>query len=386
MADARLGGTFLRFPASLAGAATLLVAARLPGLDALAGLASALGAQALSELAIRCLVSSRRLHMAGKVIWRGVRNPAVLGLALALAAVRVVPAPEVPRPTPEQVALRLMADPAVAAADAAVRDATHQSDGTVPASLRSSTAMLERVRAFQAFWAAERARSHSATDVSGRCATWPPSPPCAVQGAASAVPDSGGTLLYRIVRRGEAHGDGMFPSEMLDVLQAAGPDSWTPILRVAYDPGRASRVPRQVASPAGPMLILPPASPWSIQLGEIEGGTQVFLRQGTAWRRIDVASWLQQAAQSLPPHQCLLRATYGLSNVPLATDIEPDFRTLSVLGQYGPQAGNLDRAAGRAEFRFGIDDQTLVIRDVTLTSYPERRPWWRRSLQRGPEC
>ncbi len=409
-ADLRLGSTFLRFPDSLAGAAAMSAASLLADLGILAGVAAALAAQALSELAIRCLVvSSGRLGMAGRVIWRGARSPMVLCLAVLLAVVRVLPAPQVPPPTPEQEALRLMSDPAVAAADAAVRDAfararqdgsaphdllrlragwdtTHLSDGTAPAALRSDAAMLEQLGAFQAFWAVERARTYSLAEVSGRCVTSPPALPCQIQGAAAPVPGSDGMLLYRIARHAEASSGEMFSPRLLDVFQAAGPGSWAHVLHVGYDPGLKPRVPRQVSSPAGAVLILPPASPWSIQLGEVEGGNQVFLRQAATWRRMDAASWLEKAARSLPPHQCLLQTTYSMGNVPLATDIEPNFQTMSALALYGPRADTIDRAAGRAEFRFGIEDRTLVVRDTILTPYADDRPWWRRWLQPGPEC
>ncbi len=413
-ADAKLGHTFLRSPGSLAGAACLLLATRLPGLDSMGWLAAVLAGQAAAELAVRCLLArTHRLRQAARVVGRGLWSRATAWLVVVAGAVWLLPPPAPEPPSPEQLASQWRADPGVAAADAALRqafaaagsddaapadllrlrgdwDSTHVTDGGIAASLRADALVLDRLHAFQAFWTEERTHPYGPEDLAGRCATAPPEPACRVRNAAAPVPGSDGALLYRVARRGDLPGgtqagDWLTP-DLLDVFEAAGEGGWRHVLRVAYDPGPVPRLPRLVASPVGDMLVLPPANRWSIPIGEVPGGDQVFRREGGAWRRIDTTSWLKQAASALPRHQCLLQTAYASDGVPLATELEPDYGSLSLLGRYGRRTNDIDGASGLVRFTFGIRDGALFVRGTALSPLPETRPWWRRWLSQGADC
>ena len=198
---------------------------------------------------------------------------------------------------------------------------------------------------------------------------------------AGLVPGGDGQFAFRILRGTDAERPG---TSSLDVFDRSDSDGWRLSVRAGL--GLAVVEPPVVlASPEGRLLVVPATSAYA---GHSDA-SQLWHREGGAWRWIDTSAWLRAAAAALPPGECLLGAEYdGVSRaIPARSILRPDFATLRVSAPFGPDPhatpGPQD---GRIEARLAIVDGMLTLKDIAITPPARRRPWLERLLADAPQC
>ncbi len=413
-ADARVSGLYLGQPGRGFTAVGLLLAGWVLGLGVLWWLAGLAGSQAASELLIRVAVTrDGRLRLAGRLFVRCLRTRSfaatlVLAGLLTARAIWFPPGPAAPSPAAQSHQVR--ADPRVAAADEQVEQAYqaalhhsvaasdlvrlhqlwrtgHLFDTDVAAAQAADAAFQRRIGMVEKFWEDVQSRRFSLAELHDTCDQVGQATGCRTT-RVGLVDGSDGRLGFRLTAPDYA---GLFPPGPGDPSQLAATDTaadvfrpdgdgWRLVLHASFD-GAAVQAPRQIASVAGPLLVIP------ADAGGMGDATAVYAAGDDGWRWLDTGVWLKQAASALPAHACLLHTLYLRSSQPLFTSVQPDYRTMTASALFGADPDAADRlATGRIDLRLGIDGGALVVAHSAVVTFPKTRGWLARLFAARPQC
>ena len=413
-ADRRLADWYLDRPGGACSAAALLLAGFLFEQPIFYWLAGVTASQAVSELLTRLVVArGNRLRTAGGLLGRCLRTRSFPG-AMAVAGLLFAQTLWFPRdnavpPTADQMK-QVRADPQVAAADAqaeqayqaAVRGSAAASDlvrlhrlwqtghlfeTSVATALDSDDAFRKRMESIAAFWQQVQARQLSAEDIRDGCDEVGQATTCRTTRTGQ-VDGSDGRLAFRLTAPDYTALLGPASSGMsqvtvrddaADVFQRDG-DSWRLVVHAAID-GAELQEPRQVASAAGPLLVIP------AEASGPSDATALYVAGENGWQWLDTGAWIKQAADVLPDHACLLHTLYANPSEPMFTSLQPDYRSLTMSALYGADpAGAEATATGRIDLRLGIVGHALVVVQSTIVPFPRRHGWFGGLFAAGPQC
>jgi uncharacterized protein len=123
------------------------------------------------------------------------------------------------------------------------------------------------------------------------------------------------------------------------------------------DGGNVYAAPRIIRGAKATLLEVPV----SVQGTGAFNATELFVREGDRWRRVDNTSWEKELARRLPKGLAVWKGIW------------PDLRTMSAsTGLYHAKDANCCPTGGHAEIKLALKDARLVLEHLSISATPPR--------------